>query len=102
MKVVGYHRNCDIWSAGVLLYALIYGQLPFRGANVREIKNKVKKGRVLHKNLVNQENPSKEVIDLMNRMLTVDPTDRISINDIINHEWFADTPNQEDVTIFDP
>ena len=92
MKVVGYHRDCDIWSAGVLLYALIYGQLPFRGANVREIKNKVKKGRVLHKNLPNQENPSPLVIDLINRMLKVDPVDRIKIDEIMSHEWFADKP----------
>ena len=76
-----------------MLYALIYGQLPFRGANVREIKNKVKKGRVNHKNLTDQENPSREVIDLINSMLKADPADRIKINDIINHEWFADTPN---------
>ena len=41
VNVEGYGRECDIWSAGVLLYSLVFGIMPYRGGNVREIKDKI-------------------------------------------------------------
>lgn len=37
-QIPGYGPECDIWSAGVLMYALVYGVMPFRGHSVKEIK----------------------------------------------------------------
>ena len=41
VTVEGYGKECDVWSAGVLLYSLVYGVMPFRGVTVREIKEKI-------------------------------------------------------------
>lgn len=49
-----YNKACDLWSAGVVLYAMLYGQLPFRGFSVREIKEKVLEGQVIHKYYVSK------------------------------------------------
>ncbi len=38
----GFHA--DIWSAGVLLYAMITGQVPFKGPNMSELHQLIKKG----------------------------------------------------------
>lgn len=78
MKISGYGAACDIWSAGVLLYALVYGNMPFRGVTVREIKEKVLKGKFLLKDSV-----SKEVRDLIRGMLVIEPEDRLSIKEIL-------------------
>ena len=44
----GYSKMCDIWSAGVVMYALLYGQLPFKGLTTLEIKEKIKKHDVMY------------------------------------------------------
>ena len=33
-----YNHRCDIWSAGIVMYALLFGQLPFKGITTVEIK----------------------------------------------------------------
>lgn len=35
-------------------------------------------------------------------MLTAEPERRISIQGILEHEWFSDMPEQKDVVIFNP
>lgn len=46
-----YNCKCDIWSAGVIFYYLLYGNFPFMGENDDEIYAKLKIGKYL----INQE-----------------------------------------------
>jgi calcium-dependent protein kinase len=39
-----YGKECDIWSAGVLLYILLSGRFPFEGSAAHEIFQNVMKG----------------------------------------------------------
>ena len=55
MKITGYQKECDIWSAGVLLFTMIYGTMPFRGVTVREIKEKILAGKYILKESVSKE-----------------------------------------------
>ena len=79
-----YHGNAsDTWSAGVVLYALLTGRLPFDDENIRILLGKVKIGKFSM-----PQDIAPEAQDLIRRMLTVDPRKRITMPEIIRHPWF--------------
>ncbi|KAJ3046674.1 hypothetical protein HK097_000643 [Rhizophlyctis rosea] len=73
----------DIWSCGVILYALLTGNLPFDDENIRRLLGKVKSGMYFIPDHV-----SPEAKDLIKKMLVVDPARRITMKEIFRHPWF--------------
>jgi len=80
----------DIWSCGVILFALLTGKLPFDDDNIRRLLTKVKSGVFSMPHFLN-----KDVKDLIRRMLTVDPSNRISLNEIKEHPWFKSNQSSD-------
>ncbi|KAI8099714.1 uncharacterized protein BX664DRAFT_377459 [Halteromyces radiatus] len=73
----------DIWSCGVILYALLCGHLPFDDTNIRELLYKVKRGKYTLPKFLS--NPAK---DLIQKILVVHPDKRLTMQQIQDHEWF--------------
>lgn len=76
-----YHGGpSDIWSCGIILFALLTGHLPFNDDNIKKLLLKVQSGRY---NM--PQNLSPEAKDLISRILVVDPRKRITIEGILSH-----------------
>ena len=89
-----YNEKCDVWSCGVIMYILLSARPPFGGEDDNEIMERVATGKY------DLESPpfnklSKNSIDLIKRLLTMDPEQRISAEQALNHPWFREFKSQE-------
>jgi len=86
LKDRGYSGfKCDIWSAGVVLYSMLYGTVPFKASNMNELHDMIMQGKYSLK-----EDVSESARDLIRLMLERDPKRRISVKEILKHKWFDD------------
>lgn len=77
-------KAADIWSMGITLYAFVYGILPFFDMNIVALY-----GLIQHQGLKFPPNPtiSAKLKDLLIRMLSKDPSQRITLPEIKSHSW---------------
>ncbi|KAJ8706339.1 hypothetical protein PYW08_010965 [Mythimna loreyi] len=75
-------RRADVWSCGVILYALLVGALPFDDDNLRQLLEKVKRG-VFH---VPHFVPP-DCQQLLRGMIEVNPEKRMTLAEITRHPW---------------
>ena len=78
----------DIWSSGVVLYAMTTGFFPFRGVNETQLHESIISG-----NFPKPKDVSNELNDLLSKILNINPKKRISLKNILLHPWFNNDNN---------
>jgi len=81
-----YGPECDMWSAGVIMYVLLSGRLPFRGVDDNATFAKVKAAKVNFPADV-FANVSEAAKTLIRRLLTKDPAQRYSAEVAVSDAW---------------
>lgn len=75
--------SVDVWSCGVIMFALICGFLPFEDPDTSKLYKKILSGEFKIPNFV-----SKDAQNLLKCILNTDPEKRYKIEDIKKHPWY--------------
>ncbi|XP_036717106.1 serine/threonine-protein kinase BRSK2 isoform X3 [Balaenoptera musculus] len=82
-------RKADVWSCGVILFALLVGALPFDDDNLRQLLEKVKRGVFHMPHFIPPDCQS-----LLRGMIEVDATRRLTLEHIQKHIWYIGGKNE--------
>jgi hypothetical protein len=87
-------RPVDIWSLGILLYALLCGCFPFRAKAYPDLYRRIARGT-----FAIPEELSAPVKDLLRQLLTVDADQRVTAHSALRHSWLqvqlVNSPNMD-------
>ncbi|XP_027018968.1 serine/threonine-protein kinase BRSK2 isoform X3 [Tachysurus fulvidraco] len=82
-------RRADVWSCGVILFALLVGALPFDHDNLRQLLEKVKSGVFHMPHFIPPDCQS-----LLRGMIEVDSEKRLTLDQIQKHAWYLSGRNE--------
>jgi calcium-dependent protein kinase len=82
-----YGSKCDLWSVGVIMYAMLSGKMPFMASTVPETFARIIRGE-FKVDTEEWSNVSPEAIDLLKKLLVVNPENRLSADEALAHPWF--------------
>lgn len=87
LSKVPYNNKVDIWSCGVILYMMLSGRPPFNGRTRAELYINI---RNCNFNFDREEwaGVSDAAKALIRGMLVLNPAQRLSAKEVLEHEWF--------------
>ena len=89
LKKYAYNEKVDIWGIGVLIFELVFSYAPFSSNFNEDRYNNIKAGKINWPNELSED--CNDLKDLIQKILKVNPNERISLEQIENHQWLKDT-----------
>ncbi|GAB4822382.1 hypothetical protein N2152v2_009428 [Parachlorella kessleri] len=89
-------KQADVWSAGVMLFAMIFSKYPFEQAEDARLLPAERGHRMMkriakgHWEVPDDPQVSDSCRDLLLRVLVKDPTQRLTLGELMKHPWFAE------------
>jgi len=93
----GYGTEVDMWSAGIMLYILLSGRLPFHASEDHQLFNKILKGEYQFKS-PQFDTISSAAKDLISNLIVTNPKKRLTAKQCILHPFIAN-PTTEGVDL---
>ena len=84
----GHDTRLDLWNLGILLFELLTGNAPFQSNNQEELFGKIKGNRIGF-----PKNFPMAAKDLVKGLLKPNPSERITISELLNHPWVTQNPS---------
>lgn len=81
-----YDQMSDMWSVGCIVFLLLSGNLPFMGRSQKELFRKIVAGKYEFDD-DDWADVSDDAKDLVNRLLVLDPDNRLSATEALKHKW---------------
>ncbi|KAL7553234.1 hypothetical protein ACHAWF_016495 [Thalassiosira exigua] len=89
-----YDKSCDVWSAGVVAFAMLCGYLPFNGRSKKEVFDAIKRGKLQLRSR-DWSGTSKDAKDFVRRLLRSNPKRRMTIEQALQHPWIKNHKSNE-------
>ena len=86
-----YNNKIDLWSIGIMLYRLYFGEFPYKGKTQVAIYNQIMNQAPLRKRGKNDL-----LDDLISRLLKVNPKQRLDWEEYFSHEFWTTKDIEED------
>ena len=77
----------DVWAAGVSLYLLTTGKVPFEGSSLMHLFERIAEGTY---QMPERILPDSQLVDLIRGVLTVDQVSRLSVKEVLRQPWLID------------
>ncbi|XP_076673402.1 calcium/calmodulin-dependent protein kinase II isoform X33 [Andrena cerasifolii] len=88
LKKEPYGKPVDIWACGVILYILLVGYPPFWDEDQHRLYAQIKTGSYDYPG-PEWDTVTPEAKNLINQMLTVNPSKRITASEALKHPWIC-------------
>lgn len=97
-----YTEASDLWSLGVILYTMLCGQTPFQpkrqiqkqSDRIKSIMDRIRSGSI-EMETAEWNNVSETGRDLVRGLLDVDSRSRLTMAQLLNHEWFQQNKQRD-------